>query len=128
MSFSYWCVLPCNATIQRLTARVLLILLLVGSFAPVALAASATPPHACCLRKPLHDQSGRGSQFQPVACEHHSCCPPLARTHWAEASFRHLAQANRASATLTPDLRQLFRGSATPNSRSVRAPPQFCIA
>ncbi len=44
---------------HRLTARLLLVLLLVGTFAPVALAISAPVPHACCMRKPLHDQGSR---------------------------------------------------------------------
>src|SRR5882672_6743134 len=44
---------------HRLTARLLLVLLLVGTFAPVALAISAPVLHACCMRKPLHDQGSR---------------------------------------------------------------------
>ena len=40
---------------HRLTARLLLILMLSGTFAPAALAISAESPHACCKRKPLHD-------------------------------------------------------------------------
>ena len=38
-------------SMHRLTARLLLFFALVGSLVPVALAASAAPTHACCLRK-----------------------------------------------------------------------------
>jgi hypothetical protein len=39
---------------QRLTARLLLLLALAGTFLPVALQAMASPPHACCRRKGHH--------------------------------------------------------------------------
>ena len=42
---------------HRLTARLLLVLLLVGVFVPVALAISATSAHACCMRKPMHGRA-----------------------------------------------------------------------
>ena len=45
----------------RLTARLLLVLLLAGTFVPVAMAVSAPVPHACCMRKPMHDH-GSGSR------------------------------------------------------------------
>src|SRR5258708_13412015 len=40
-----------------LTARLLLVLLLVGTFAPVALPISAPCPHAACLTNPPHPQA-----------------------------------------------------------------------
>jgi hypothetical protein len=50
---------------HRVTARSLLVLLLVGVFVPVGLAIAAAPPHACCLRKAMHDGAPH-SQFQGV--------------------------------------------------------------
>ena len=50
---------------HRLTARLLLLFALVGNLVPLALAAGAAPPHACCLRKGVHrcqDSLGAGSR------------------------------------------------------------------
>ena len=73
---------------HRLTARLLLVMLLVGTFAPVALAISAPVPHACCMRKPLHDQGSRRVETLTVGREHHNCCPPVTTDHWAELGSR----------------------------------------
>src|SRR5207302_9784054 len=66
---------------HRLTARLLLIALLAGSYAPVALAFSATPPHACCLRK----HSG-GSPELSFDSRHFGgdCCRLPATSQWAQ--------------------------------------------
>ena len=69
---------------HRLTARLLLVLMLVGTLAPVALAISATPPHACCMRKPMHEHGSRRFEIQNVGGERHNCCPPVTTAHWAE--------------------------------------------
>jgi hypothetical protein len=63
---------------HRLTAKVLLILLLVSILAPIGLALTAPATHACCLRKPMHDLGPRGAQINaPPGCCHHDCCRPL---------------------------------------------------
>jgi hypothetical protein len=72
-----------DITMHRLTARFLLVLLLVGTFA-VALALSAPPPHACCLRKPLQDHGSASPEFQSAGTEHNNCCPPVTTAQWAE--------------------------------------------
>src|SRR5207245_467199 len=69
---------------NRWIARVLLLLLLMGTFGPVALAISASAPHACCMRKPMR-RSGHENAFQSVSHHDHRCCTPLASTHWAQA-------------------------------------------
>ena len=69
---------------HRLTARLLLVLTLVGTLAPVALAVSAPPPHACCMRKPMHEQGSRSLQTQTVDTGHRNCCPPVTTAHWAK--------------------------------------------
>ena len=54
---------------HRVIARLLLVLLLTGIIAPVALAISAAPPHACCLRKPMQGRPSHDAQFQaPPGC------------------------------------------------------------
>jgi hypothetical protein len=112
---------------HRLTARLLLVLVLVSILAPVALAVSAPPPHACCLRKPMHDHGSHGLEFQAVMCGHGNCCPPVTTAQWAELE-------GRASHSIRPLLAHL-PAAAHPVLRSrlafalypVRAPPQFSI-
>jgi hypothetical protein len=113
---------------HRLTARFLLILLLVGTFAPVALAIAAPAPHACCMRKPLHDAASHSSTFSaPASCCSHDCCRPLNRAHWANieraldsAQFIFVKEritAASAGILSTPD-----------RSQFGRAPPYLSVA
>jgi len=83
---------------HRATARFLLVLLLVGIFVPVALAISAAPAHACCLRKPMHGRPSHDAQFQaPPACCQHDCCRPLTASRGAHLTSKTCAQATPAA-------------------------------
>jgi hypothetical protein len=114
---------------HRLTARFVLVLLLVGVFAPVALAISAPAPHACCLRKPMHDRSSHNSEFNaPPGCCQHDCCRPLTVSQWANLSPAASAQRTAASTTLQSDQRPTHFAADLKNAHSGRAPPQFSIA
>ena len=108
---------------HRLTARLLLVLLLVGSIAPVALAISAPLPHACCLRKPLHDHGSRSLEIQAVSGENHNCCPPITTAHWAELGSCISSDLQPPLAYLPPDSRPIMRGSYQNALRPVRGPP-----
>jgi hypothetical protein len=110
----------------RLTARALLVLILVGTFVPVALAMTASAPHACCLRKPNHNSLK--PTFNALNLGRGNCCPPMASATWAqprssipvETSF--LAAKAVASDTI-------FDHFAEPiSSRPARAPPVVPIA
>jgi hypothetical protein len=74
---------------QRLTARLLLLIALAGNFIPVALAATAAPPHACCLRKAAHrcHDSMLAESDQPAlratGCCNHDCCRAVTTSQWA---------------------------------------------
>src|SRR6266571_7786001 len=112
---------------NRWIARVLLLLLLMGTFGPVALAISASAPHACCMRKPMR-RSGHENAFQSVSHHDHRCCTPLASTHWAQAET-----VRRVHVTLPATVLNLGTPPAAPKrhverSLSVRAPPQFSVA
>src|SRR6516225_4071499 len=117
---------------QRLTARLLLLFALAGTFVPVAMQALAAPPHACCLRKAVHRCHAPGASQDPVAsdagCCHHDCCRAVTTAQWAtpEASANSSATlhvATYATAPHTPaPTRELL------SSRSSRAPPRFPIA
>jgi hypothetical protein len=113
---------------HRLTARLLLILLLVSVFAPVALAISTPAPHACCMRK-AHDGDRQDSEFQaPADCCQHSCCRPLTVSLWAHVQLSTNTHVVPASVPLPSDLGTIHRISRGDRSHFVRGPPQLSIA
>ena len=115
------------AYMNRWTARVLLLLLLMGTFGPVALAISASTPHACCMRKPMR-HSGYESVFQSVSHEDHRCCTPLASTHWAQAATVLRVHVTPAATVLNSGIPQAAPKRHVERSLSARAPPQFSVA
>jgi hypothetical protein len=118
---------------QRLTARFLLLFALLGTFVPLALAVTAEPPHACCLRKALHQCHGADSDERAIAIHSNSCCnqnssravttPQSAHPQTPLASIS--AQNVEARLTESPAASPVTRLFA---SRSTRAPPQLSIA
>jgi hypothetical protein len=123
------CEVLCLIPMHRLIARLLLILLLAGIFAPVALAITAPAPHTCCMRKPVHEQGSHDSEFQgPPACCNHDCCRPLTVSQWADlgagvTTCSSLPAAKLQSRTLPANVLSLMH-----HVLSVRGPPQFSIA
>jgi hypothetical protein len=113
----------------RITARWLLILVLVGTLAPVALAISAPAPHACCIRKPMHENGSSRAEFRPTPADcNHDCCHAL-----TVAQYPHLlpsggSQIATFSTPLAVERTVVSRNRLIESSRSVRAPPQFSIA
>jgi len=63
---------------QRLTAILLLLFALAGMFVPVTVAASAAPPHTCCIRHThhCHDSAVSSSDLtiRGHGCCNHDCC------------------------------------------------------
>jgi len=113
---------------HRLTARVLLTLLLVGVFAPLALAISAPAPHACCMRKPMSGDAAPSSQFSATPdCCNHDCCRVLTISQWARLVA---ARSHRSltGAELSPQLTTASGGCGAGILHSGRSPPQFSIA
>ncbi|HEV8047640.1 MAG TPA: hypothetical protein VGP35_07915 [Terriglobales bacterium] len=114
---------------HRATARLLLILLLVGVFVPVALAISAVSPHACCLRKPMHGRPSHDAQFDaPPGCCQHDCCRPLTVSRGARLISKTSAHATSASSILQSRPEPIGFTSSINHAHSGRAPPQFSIA
>jgi hypothetical protein len=114
---------------HRLTARLLLTLMLVGTLAPVALAISAPAPHACCMRKPMHDHSLPGSEFHSPASQcQHDCCHALAGFRSAQLKPATVSSITPSSSRLPRQADPILRTRRDPSSRSVRAPPHFSIA
>jgi hypothetical protein len=106
----------------RLTARLLLVLALVGTIAPVALAISAPLPHACCVRKPIHNGS-RSLELQAVGGEHRNCCPPVTTAHWAELGSGIDSDIHPLLAYLPPQPHPALRSNYANTLRPVRGPP-----
>jgi hypothetical protein len=114
---------------HRLTARLLLVLLLVGVFAPVALAISAAPLHACCVRKPMHGRPSHDAEFHaPPGCCQHDSCRSLTVSQWAHLSPSATAQVAPASTSLQSDRPASLFAIDVNSAHSSRAPPQISIA
>jgi|SRR5580692_10710824 hypothetical protein len=114
---------------HRLTARVLLVLLLVGLFVPVALAIAAAPPHACCVRKAMHGRPSHDSEFNaPQGCCQHDCCRTLTVAQWAHLNPSASTRRTPPSASLQAELRWVYFAASIKHAPSGRAPPQFSIA
>src|SRR5215813_9139629 len=76
-------------SMQRITARLLLLIALLGTVVPIAMQAKATPQHACCLRKgphQCHESPAAHSDeavMRDAGCCDHNCCRAVTSSHWA---------------------------------------------
>ena len=111
---------------HRLTARILLILLLVSTFAPAALAVDGPPQHACCLRK-MHSPSP-GATLAAVHARDGNCCPPITTIHSAQVSSRTGVPAGLVREITSNPVPPTRHDSQPLNSHSGRAPPASSIA
>jgi len=107
----------------RLTARLLLVVLLIGIFTPVALAISTPPVHACCMRKPLHDHASHQAQFQALDCCQHNCCRPLTVARWAQPRPPVGAHRDGGAVIVFSEAPTVRPATILAASQSVRAPP-----
>jgi hypothetical protein len=123
-----WVRLGQRTIMQRWTARLLLILLLVGVLAPVGLAATASEPHACCKRHPMHDAAPSGMEFHvPPGCCNHDCCRSLTVSHWADLGPVTHASCKFSITLHRSAVRLVHLTSAVDSAHSGRAPPQFLL-
>jgi hypothetical protein len=106
----------------RLIARALLVLLLMGSFIPLAVAATQPAPHACCMRKPMHDSSSQ-VQLHSLGCDGRSCCRGLVIPHGAQAAPATSCTTRPHSAARVSELPLLALSFGSDPSHSGRAPP-----
>lgn len=108
---------------NRLTARLLLVLLLASTLVPVALAISASPPHACCMRKAMHDRGSGKRDIEAVDGQRHNCCPPVTTAHWADLGSGIDASVHPLLACLSLDLQPIRLTNQAYALRPVRGPP-----
>src|SRR6266481_5651783 len=79
-------------------------------------------PHACCMRKPMHDGS-RNPEVQTAGGEHSNCCPPVTTAHWAELGSGTDSNLRPQLAYLPPDSHPILRSNYENDLRPVRGPP-----
>lgn len=118
---------------HRLTARLLLLFVLVGNFVPLALASAAAKPHACCLRKAAHPCHGGGItdssrlSIHDASCCNHDCCRAVTTAHWAHPQPRTASLCREVISRVqelrkNPPVRESFA------LQSTRAPPYCSLA
>jgi hypothetical protein len=126
-------VLCSTKSMQRLTASFLLLFALVGSFLPLAAAATTAPSHACCIRKAAHQCYGSfgdpdESTVRSTSCCGHDCCRGVRTSQSAHPQptlpsiFALHQDVCIAESHATAPTAQLI------SSQSPRAPPQISIA
>jgi hypothetical protein len=113
---------------HRLTAKLLLLFALVGSLAPIALAATAAP-HACCLRRGLHHcQDSLAPETGELIISNAGCCQGDCSRAVTTAQWAH-PQPTLASFFLPSNQLRLAGSrpdspvSASAEFQSTRAPP-----
>ncbi len=116
---------------QRLTARLLLLLALAGTFVPAVMQALAPPQHACCLRKSAHRCHTAGANDPVVGSS--DCCPQQSRRAVTTSQWAHAQAASISTGSASITRLERVRGTlaptkALPTSDTTRAPPDTQIA
>jgi hypothetical protein len=121
-----------ESSMQRLIAKFLLLVVLVGNFAPLALAATAAP-HACCVRKAAHrchdsltseqvSETGQLIVRDTGSCNH-DCCRAVTTARWAHAQSRASASFVRHIEAYLGESSSVPANTEVPRFQSTRAPP-----
>jgi len=117
---------------QRLTAKFLLLFALAGSFVPLALAATAAAPHACCIRKAhhCHDSEGQAEESEKLIvraadCCNHDCCRAVTTPQWAHPQPRMTAISAQKFDAQIAESTPTTPAPQRSESQSTRAPPQL---
>jgi hypothetical protein len=114
---------------HRQTARLLLIFVLVGNLVPLALAATAAPPRACCLRKGVHHcQDSLTAESEQLAvgdasCCNHGCRRAVTTAQWAHAQPKPAPFFVPTTTSGVTKTEPNSPASATAEFQSSRAPP-----
>lgn len=121
-------------TMHRLTARFLLLFALAGTFAPLALAATTPPMHACCRRKAAHPcHESATSDSDQLAVRGTGCCTQGAGHAVTTAQWAIPRPGMTAAFAPTADacVNESHPDAPATNlaaSDSTRAPPQISLA
>jgi hypothetical protein len=117
---------------QRLTARFLLLFALVGTFVPLALAATTAPPHACCIRKAAHQCHGSFGDLdertvRSSSCCSHDCCRGVTTSQAGHPQPRLASDFAQNIGARVIDLKVQAPATELLASQSTRAPPHASI-
>jgi len=115
---------------QRLIARFLLMFALVGTFVPLSLAVTTARPHACCIRKAVHQchgsEPGQRTIGSTSCCSHDGGRAVTSRSVHVQSPLTLDGPVSLntriAESTLRDPATKLY------TSQSTRAPPQVSIA
>lgn len=115
---------------RRLIASLVSLFLLAGISVPLALALSADPPHACCIRKKPHCHTMEGSDASEHAlyapsCANHSCCRALSASHWAHPQAPTNSAVVRERKVTLHEANSIVHVSDLKSAHAVRGPPKF---
>src|ERR1700722_19784531 len=117
---------------QRLTARLLLLFALAGTFVPLALAATAAPSHACCVRKSHHCHDSASPEntlvVSATSCCSHDCCRAATTSQWADALPGTINLVFENADVRIADSQSRAPGIQIYSLKSPRAPPQPFLA
>jgi hypothetical protein len=122
-------VLTLIGSMHRLTARLLLFIALVGNLAPLALAATSAPPHACCVRKAAHhchdSAVSESNQFviRDASCCDHDCCRAAISAQWSHPQSRAAAFFLQTIDAGVAGIHADSPANASAEFQSTRAPP-----
>jgi hypothetical protein len=121
---------------SRWTARLLLCVVLVSGFEPLALARASQPEAMHCLRKPAmhcHHAMAMGHTPQPPetsfraldsCCQNHDCCRNLAIPRWARPQSELFSHRSLLTEQALPAPAAQLPPISPSDSDSARAPPR----
>jgi hypothetical protein len=136
---------PLN-TMHRVIAKLLSLVFLAGTFAPLAGAMAMPAMHEHCMRQPLgvraesasschhHDHAAAGERPAALAsptsslrsnqcCSEHACCRSTVRSQWAQVRLQNVFQQSDRTHDRIGWLSSQVQSPEPIGSRSVRAPP-----
>lgn len=133
--FYAWPILGTITTqsMQRLTAKFLLLFTLVGTFVPLALAVTVAPTHSCCIRKAAHQCRSSFTEsdqraVRSTACCNHNCCRAVTTSQSAHPGASPASVVARNLDIAISDSYAETPASELFALRSSRAPPRVSLA
>ena len=105
---------------HRLTARVLMLLALAGNVIPLAMAITAAPPHACCMRMAHHCHEAASADAGKLVFRDPCCCNSSSRRAATTAQWAH--PKTRSTQVGAPAVERLVRRAAPDRALRVRNP------
>jgi len=107
---------------RRLTARLLLLLVVTGFSTPAVRAFSARPAHECCLRR-SHAPGSGNRQIHDASGHDGNCCPPITTSQSACLAAALITASVAPAAEFVAGVHPFKRAGSINSGDSTRAPP-----